>query len=95
MADKKLPDWLKYNADGSADITLAKPADLSGAKVSVVRMREPTVADQEAASEMSGSDAAREIGTFANLCQLAPDDIRKLSLRDYKRLQVAYLGFID
>ena len=91
----KNPDWLKQNDDGSADIILSKPADIGGTKTGAVRMREPTVADQEVASEMSGSDASREIAVFANLCGLAPDDIRKLPLRDYKRLQTAYLGFID
>lgn len=94
MATKK-PDWLNVNDNGSADITLSRPADIAGAKVSVVRMREPTVGDQEVASEMTGSDATREITVLANLCELAPDDIRKMPLRDYKRLQTAYLGFLD
>lgn len=95
MAKAKLPEWLKYNDDGSADITLSKPASVAGVKTSVLRMREPTVADQEVASERSGSDAAREIAVFADLCGLAPDDIRAMGLRDYKRMQTAYLGFID
>lgn len=92
---KKNPEWLKENADGSFDITLSRPADIAGVKSATLRMREPTVADQEVASEMNGSDAAREITVFANLCDLAPDDIRKLPLREYKRLQTAYLAFID
>mgnify|MGYP000039893694 CR=1 FL=1 len=91
----KKPEYLKHNDDGSVDITLSKPAEFAGVKTSTVRMREPTVGDQEVASEMSGSDASREINVFANLCDLAPDDIRKLPLRDYKRFQTAYLGFID
>lgn len=93
MATKK-PEWLKESA-GYADIILSRPADIAGVKTEAVRMREPTVADQEVAAEMSGSDASREIAVFANLCELAPDDIRKLPLRDYKRLQTAYMGFID
>lgn len=44
---------------------------------------------------MSGSDATREITAFANLCGLAPDDIRKLPMRDYGRLQRAYTAFLD
>lgn len=91
----KKPEYLKHNDDGSVDITLSKPAEFGGVKTSTVRMREPTVGDQEVASEMSGSDASREIAIFANLCDLAPDDIRKMPLRDYKRLQTAYLGFMD
>ncbi|BAO20620.1 hypothetical protein [Pseudomonas phage PPpW-3] len=91
----KTPEWLKYNDDGSVDITLSKPSIVSGVKTSTVRMREPLVQDQEAAAEMAGSDAAREITVFANLCDLAPEDIRKLPMREFKRLQTAYLGFID
>lgn len=94
MATKN-PEWMKQNADGSVDITLSRPADIGTAKTSAVRMREPTVGDQEVAAEMSGSEAAKEIAMFANLCELAPDDIRKLPMRDYKRLQTAFLGFID
>lgn len=95
MATKKNPDWLKYNDNGSADITLSRAARISGVQTTAVRMREPTVGDQEVASEMSGSDATREITIFANLCDVAPDDIRQLPLRDYKRLSTAYLGFLD
>lgn len=92
----KLPDYLKFNHEtGHCDITLSRPLNIAGANVTVLRMREPTVADQEIASELNGSDAAREIQTFANLCEQAPDDIRRLPLKDYKRLQDAYVNFID
>lgn len=92
----KLPDYLKFNHEtGHCDITLSRPLKIAGVDVSVLRMREPTVADQEIASDMGGSDAAREIQTFANLCEQTPDDIRRLPLKDYKRLQAAYVNFID
>lgn len=92
----KLPDYLKFNNEtGHCDITLSRPLNIAGTAVSVLRMREPTVADQEIASDMGGSDAAREIQTFANLCEQAPDDIRRLPLKDYKRLQSAYISFLD
>ena len=94
MAKKQTPEWLKEGV-GFTDIALSRPADMSGTKLESVRMREPTVADSETVSEMSGSDASREIHAFANLCGLAPDDIRQLPLRDFKRLQTAYLGFTD
>lgn len=44
--EKELPEYLKFNDDGSADITLSRPADIGGTKVAVLRMREPTVGDQ-------------------------------------------------
>lgn len=93
---KELPAWLVVNeTEGFADIELKRGFELAGAKVKAVRMREPTVADQEVASVVKGTDAQREIQTFATLCDLAPDDIRKFSLHDYKRLQDAFLNFIN
>lgn len=96
MENKENPAWLEVNeAEGYADITLSRGVEILGSKVSVIRMREPTVADQEVASVMKGTDAQREIAQFATLCDLAPEDIRKLPLRDYTRLQKAFVNFID
>lgn len=82
-------------SEGYTDIQLSRPLDVDGAKVSVLRMREPTVADQLAADEIKGTDAQKEIQTFANLLEIAPDDLKKLSLRDYKKVQAAFTGFLD
>lgn len=94
MAAKK-PEWLKLNDDGSATVTLSRPADIAGVKAPSITMREPTVDDQLAMDAVSGSDGVKEISIFANLSMLAPSDISKLPLRDYKRLQVAFGFFID
>lgn len=96
MTTNKTPDYLKFdNANGTCDITLSRALNIAGASVTVLRMREPTVADQEIASASNESDAAREVTMFANLCDQTPDDIRRLPLRDYKRLQAAFVNFID
>lgn len=76
------------------DVDLSRAIAIDGATVKTLRMREPTVADQLAADELKGSDAAKELMTIANLCQITPDDLKKLGLRDYKKLQEAFLGFI-
>lgn len=81
--------------DGFVDVKLSRPIEIGGMKSDTVRMREPTVADQEAAGNIQGTDATREIMTFANLCEIGPEEIRSMSLRDYKRLQSAYITFID
>lgn len=91
----KKPEWLEEQDDGSLKITLAKGLNVDGTKVAAITMREPTVEDQLAASEAKGSDAVREITMFANLCQIAPADIRTLSMRDYKRVQHAFMDFTD
>lgn len=89
------PEWLKELDDGSLEITLAKPLDVDGTKVAALVMREPTVADQLAASEAKGSDAAREITMFANLCEMSPADIQGMSLRNYGRVQKAFMDFMN
>ena len=94
MTTKTLPEYLKLSADGSyIDITLSRPIDVDGTQVTVLRMREPLVADQETAMDMAGTDAAREVMLFANLCEITPDQIRKLPLKNHKRLQEAYTNF--
>lgn len=90
----KSPDWLVHG-DGFADITLNRPLKVDGTEVTVVRMREPDVADQLVMDKAGGGDAAKEIALFANLCQLAPSDLHGMKLRDYKRLQTTYMGFTD
>lgn len=94
MTTEKTPDYI-VQGDGHADITLVRGLNVAGAKVFVVRMREPTVADQLASDEFKGTDAAKEIFMMANLCEQAPDDLKALTLKDYKRMQTAFLGFIS
>lgn len=83
------------NQTGSVDITLSKPIKIDGAEIKVLRMREPTVADQLAMDKSGGSAAEQEITLVANLCQVAPADLHQLTLRDYKNVQAALVGFTD
>lgn len=96
MADKKTQAYLKPTDDGAyVDITLRRAYEFNGVKTSALRMREPTVRDQLATSEMQGSDARKEITTFANLCDVKPSDIESLAMADYQRIQLAYGSFLD
>ena len=89
MATKTKPE-----AAGYVDVELSRPMEIDGAKVTALRMREPTVADQLASEEMKGGEAAKEIAMLANLCEVSPDDIKRLTLKDYKKVQQAFLNFI-
>lgn len=80
--------------NGFVDVKLKRPLNIDGAEVTMLRMREPTVADQLAIDDIKGGDTAREITLMANLCEIAPDDVKKLTLHDYKEVQKAFLGFI-
>ena len=77
------------------DVELSRSLEIDGASVKTLRLREPTVGDQLASDEAKGSEATKEIVMLANLCQIAPDDIKRLTLKDYKKLQTAFLSFLD
>lgn len=78
---------------GYVDIELSRPIEIDGVPVTTLRMREPTVADQLLLDEMKGSDATKEVTLVANLCEVTPDDIKRLTLRDYRKVQKAFSGF--
>ena len=79
----------------SKQIKLDGGLDIDGAKVKALNMREPTVNDQLAAADIKGSNARQEVALFANLCEVTPEDIGRLTLKDYRKLQEAYADFTD
>lgn len=94
MATDKLPEYLR-ETDAGIEITFNNPAEIAGAKVSKLVMREPTVRDMEIAQSGAGSDAAKEVQLLANLLGLGADDVRGLTLRNHKRVQEAFANFTD
>jgi hypothetical protein len=86
---------MAYIQTGFIDVTLNRPIDVDGTEMKVLRVREPTVADQLVADEYKGSDSAKELLTMANLCQVSTEDLKKLTLKDYKKLQEAFINFIS
>lgn len=81
-------------ADGYVDVPLSRPIDIAGAQVTTLRVREPRVADQLAMENTKGGNGAQEVTLFANLCEVTPDEIKRLPLRDFKRIQKAFLAFL-
>jgi len=88
----KPEDFVKHE-DGHAVITLSRAINVGGAPVVALRMREPLVRDQLAMNATNGTDLEREISLFANLCEVTPDQLKALPVRDYNRLVAAYVGF--
>ena len=87
------PKTNKEALNDQVQILLSKPLDIDGTKVSTLTMREPTVNDQLIAAESGSTDAMQEVAIMANLCMVSTADIRKMSLRDYRKLQTAYVAF--
>lgn len=83
----KTPDYIVMG-DDSATITL------SDGKTTIT-MREPTVLDSKVANKGSKTDAEIETTMMGNLCELTPADIDKLTLKNYRRLQAAFMLFTD
>ena len=75
-------------------IELERGVEIAGARVMTLTMREPTVDDQIIAGETKGGSALQEVTLLANLCEIAPADIRRLAMRDYVKLQKAYAAFL-
>ena len=87
-------DYLK-EGEGFVDVTLVTPIDVDGEKRNTMRIREPLVKDSETASKGNQDPATAEILLFAHLCEVAPEVIRALTLRNYKRMGEALSLFTD
>lgn len=85
-------DYIQEEA-GKNQITLSR----AYGGIGEISMREPTVQDLLSAElQAKGkSDAEQEITMFANLCEITPDFIKSLGLKDYKRIQESYRLFTE
>lgn len=93
MSTIKVPEYLDVQEDRIV-ITLARPFDVNGAKLTTITMREPTLKDQRLAAAIEGSDVEREVKIFANLTEVSTQDLDRLPLKSYVRLQRAYVLFL-
>ena len=89
------PDPSDPIAGDSVEIRLDHPVEADETTLETLAMRRPRVADQLAAEKAGGADGAREVALFANLCEVAPEIIRRLALSDYLELQRVFSGFLS
>lgn len=76
----------------TTSITLDYPKSFGGAVSGTLTMRRATVGDVLKANK-NKDEIDREVTLFADLCQVTPDEIRSLDLKDYQKLQEAFRGF--
>ena len=76
-------------------ITLEYPVTHQGQEYRELTMRRPRVGDMLAADKRGGGDLERELTMFANLCEAPPEALRELDMKDYRKLQAAYTGFLS
>ena len=75
-------------------IELSYPIAIDATEVKVLQMRRPKVADVILLQKQQGQEAEKEIKLFANLCEISPDDIGRLDMMDYAKLQEQYANFM-
>ena len=94
--DKTADPNIIENADGSVTVKFDdRPLKIDGTAVKSLNMREPTVNDQLVARKSGLGDEEAEVNMIANLCELPPDAVRGMTMRQYVRLQEALAGFMS
>ena len=68
-------------------IQLNYPISVNGIKNTVLSMRRPTVGDYLNSVDSGRNNQEAEIRLIADLCSMAPDDVKKLDMQDYLTLQ--------
>ena len=68
-------------------VQLDYPISVNGVKNTVLSMRRPTVGDYLTSVGNGRSNQESEVRLIADLCSMAPDDIKKLDMQDYLKLQ--------
>lgn len=68
-------------------VKLNYPITVNGVKNTVLSMRRPTVGDYLTSVDSKRSNQESEVRLIADLCSMAPDDIKKLDMQDYLKLQ--------
>ncbi|UDQ97816.1 phage tail assembly protein [Lentisphaerota bacterium WC36G] len=76
-------------------IKLLIPVEINGEKIKEINMRRPTLGDQLNADRACDSDSEIEIHLMASLTEIAPKDLEKLDLADYKKLQEQFQSFLS
>lgn len=76
-------------------IELDYPVEFKGTKYTALTMRRPKVRDQLAADKVGVTQAERETALFGNLCDVPPDVIQELDMKDYGQLQERYESFLS
>ena len=76
-------------------IKLATPIGINGVKTDTIVLREPTVGDSLDVHKLEpNDDDLREVLMLARLAEVSPEDLKRMSMRDFRRLQKGYLRLV-
>lgn len=84
----------KIDTRREVEITLDFPVQLADRKLEKVTMRRPTVGDLLKNNiNGTGYSLKDDIGFFADLCGLVPDEMELLDFTDYEKVQQQFFSF--
>lgn len=76
-------------------IRLDTPIDINGVKSNTIVLREPTVGDSLDIQKLAPSDEdQREVLMLARLAEVSPEDLKQMSMKDFRRVQKGYLRLV-
>lgn len=91
---KQAPTWLTIGPE-SITVRLSRLTVLNGIKQDKITLRIPTIGDLRMAAKRAPEDKEeQEIYLFASLAECGPDDIQRLPVLDYNRLQEGYFRLV-
>lgn len=73
----------------STEIKLTMPIKINGIEQTALSIRLPTVGDLLDAEKCGGSDSENELKFISLLSATSPEDLKALSLKDYKEIRKA------
>ena len=79
----------------SETITLKYPITMNGVETTFISMRRPTVGDMLVSNSKGMSSQESEVRLLADLCSMAPDDMKKMDMADYISLQDVFAKMQD
>ena len=74
-------------------VTLEYPVTHQGVEYTELSMRRAKARDSRDAQRGGGTAADFEIRLIANLCEVAPEVVEELDMKDYRKLTTTYEGF--
>ena len=76
-------------------ITLVTPIAINNVKTDTLSLREPTVGDSLDVQKLApADDDQREVLMLARLADVSPEDLKRMGMRDFRRLQKGYLRLV-
>ncbi len=76
-------------------IKLATPIEINGVKTDTIVLREPTVGDSLDVQKLApNDDDQREVLMLARLADISPEDLKRMGMKDFRRMQKGYLRLV-